>query len=57
MEAIVARRIVNEGTVRKRKGPMLNKTERLLQDFYQPFIRRFAAMLNDKAFLWADVKS
>ena len=57
MKKIVAKKIRNEGKVRKKKGPMLDETERLLQDFYHPFIRRFAAMLNDKAFLWADVKS
>ena len=57
MKTIVAKRIINEGKVRKQKGPMLNKTEWLLQDLYHPFISRFVAMLNDKVFLWADVKS
>ena len=35
-------------------GPMLPDTEKLLQEFYRPFIHRLAAIIGDKRFLWED---
>ncbi|XP_076468967.1 carbohydrate sulfotransferase 15-like [Babylonia areolata] len=37
-----------------KRSPMLPETRQILQEFYQPFIRRFAAILNDRRFLWED---
>ncbi|XP_076455667.1 carbohydrate sulfotransferase 15-like [Babylonia areolata] len=47
----------NKGKLVTKTAPMLPETERVLQEFYQPFIWRFAAMLNDKRFLWTDLTS
>nr|XP_057914454.1 carbohydrate sulfotransferase 15-like [Doryrhamphus excisus] len=35
-------------------GPMLPSTRNLLREFYQPFNRKLAAVLNNTAFLWRD---
>ncbi|KAL8558831.1 hypothetical protein ACOMHN_031760 [Nucella lapillus] len=36
-------------------GSMLDKTKKLLDDFYQPFVDQFADMLGDERFRWKDV--
>ncbi|KAL8612525.1 hypothetical protein ACOMHN_053590 [Nucella lapillus] len=42
----------NRGQHYSRTGPMLNKTRRLLEDFFRPFNRQLANMLNNPEFLW-----
>ena len=36
---------------------MLNETREILRDFYEPYNRRLAALLNDDAYLWKTTKS
>eukprot|EP00058_Branchiostoma_floridae_P020358 XP_002605848.1 hypothetical protein BRAFLDRAFT_90833 [Branchiostoma floridae] len=47
---------LNKKHVRKPKdarvGPMLPKTQRILNEFYRPYNQRLAALLNDRRFLW-----
>ena len=38
-------------------GPMLPETERMLRDFFRPFVARLADLLGDQRFLWKDVTS
>ena len=46
---------VNPGTYNYIKyGRMLNKTKKALDEFYQPFITKFAEILQDDRFLWRD---
>ncbi|XP_076468966.1 carbohydrate sulfotransferase 15-like [Babylonia areolata] len=45
-------KIRNQG--KWKRWPMLPETRQILQEFYQPFIRRFAAILNDRRFMWED---
>lgn len=33
-------------------GPMLPETREFLREFYQPFNRKLASVLENKAFLW-----
>ncbi|KAL8595211.1 hypothetical protein ACOMHN_043364 [Nucella lapillus] len=55
LKNIVWQDIRNQGHLSKSTGPMLPETWRLLEQFYRPFIRRLAAMLGDRKFLWDDV--
>ncbi|PVD32533.1 hypothetical protein C0Q70_07973 [Pomacea canaliculata] len=48
-------KIKNKGTGYKSAGLMLAKTAHILQEFYQPFIRRFARLVGDDSYLWTDV--
>ncbi|XP_035665240.1 carbohydrate sulfotransferase 15-like [Branchiostoma floridae] len=47
---------LNKKHVRKPKdarvGPMLPKTQRMLNEFYRPYNQQLADLLNDKRFLW-----
>lgn len=36
-------------------GSMLPETERILHQFFQPFINRLADLLDDQRFLWNDL--
>ena len=36
-------------------GPMLPETKKILHEFFQPFIKRLAALLGDQKFLWNDL--
>ena len=45
----------NPGTDHYNKyGQMLEKTKKALDEFYQPFITKFAEILQDERFLWRD---
>ena len=54
MQKIEGARIANQA--KYKPGPMLPETEKLLHAFYQPFVRRLAAMLGDRRFLWPEVQ-
>ena len=54
MKRIVQSKVRNEA--RRNIGPMLPETKKLLYAFYQPFVRRLAAMLGDRRFLWPEVQ-
>ena len=36
-------------------GPMKPETVKILDEFYQPFVDKFAEILQDPRFLWKDV--
>ncbi|KAK7102840.1 hypothetical protein V1264_021005 [Littorina saxatilis] len=55
MDAVAAHVVVNSGSDEyHRYGLMLDKTRKVLDDFYQPFIDKFARLLHDRRFLWKD---
>ena len=54
MQEVVQSNVRNQA--RRNIGPMLPETEKLLHAFYQPFVRRLAAMLEDRRFLWPEVQ-
>ena len=43
-----------EHELRKYFGPMVPETVDMLNDFYEPFVDKFAEMLNDERFQWRD---
>ena len=55
MHFVTSHKAINQGKAIGHLGPMLPETERLLRDFYQPFVRRLAAMTGDDKFLWTDL--
>ena len=55
MDKLMHMSAVNPGTYNYIKyGRMLNKTKKALDEFYQPFITKFAEILQDDRFLWRD---
>lgn len=44
----------NQGAMYTKLGPMKPETEAILNDFYAPFVMKFAEILNDERFLWMD---
>ncbi|KAK7102533.1 hypothetical protein V1264_020736 [Littorina saxatilis] len=57
LDGIVSQEIKNQGKLKKKVEPMLENTERLLSEFYQPFITRLSGLLEDNKFLWKDLKA
>ncbi|XP_076448652.1 carbohydrate sulfotransferase 15-like [Babylonia areolata] len=56
MERLLGFQPVNTGAAGYKKyGNMLDKTKKILDDFYQPFIDQLADMLGDERFRWKDV--
>ncbi|XP_070202059.1 carbohydrate sulfotransferase 15-like [Littorina saxatilis] len=56
MDRVMGHEIVNSGASEYEKyGGMLTETKHILDDFYQPFIHKFAELLADDRFLWEDV--
>ncbi|KAK7102836.1 hypothetical protein V1264_021002 [Littorina saxatilis] len=43
-----------EHELKKEFGSMVPETVDLLNDFYEPFVDKFAEMLNDERFMWGD---
>ena len=52
--SILRRGVANTAARRGDSLPMLPETKRLLDDFYRPFNRDLAQMLNDKRFTWVE---
>ncbi|XP_070833621.1 carbohydrate sulfotransferase 15-like [Chaetodon trifascialis] len=53
-EEVMKKRVANSRRMKDRKlGPMLPATRDLLREFYQPFNRKLANLLNNNAFLWS----
>ena len=49
----VKRKIPNTRSKKDRQiGDMLNKTRRLLSQFYSPFNKQLSKLLNDDKYLW-----
>jgi hypothetical protein len=44
-----------EHELRRYFGPMVPETVDMLNEFYDPFIDKLSAQLNDEKFLWRDV--
>lgn len=38
-------------------GPMLSTTKQILEEFYEPFIRRLPSVIGDDRFMWADLNN
>ena len=55
LKSIASLLVRNRGRLKDRVEPMMPETEQLLHDFYQPFVRRLAAMIGDDRFLWKDL--
>nr|KAG5708489.1 hypothetical protein BaRGS_026216 [Batillaria attramentaria] len=56
MAAILEQSRINtkETMLYKEFGPMLPETVDMLNDFYEPFVDKFAEILNDEKFMWRD---
>lgn len=56
MDGLMKFHAVNQGTVEYAKsGSMFNSTKKILDEFYEPFVLKFAEMLKDRRFLWTDI--
>ncbi|KAK7499482.1 hypothetical protein BaRGS_00009134 [Batillaria attramentaria] len=54
MEFVTHREAVNVGDMYDKVGHMLPQTKEILDDFYRPFVHKFAEILSDTRFLWLD---
>jgi hypothetical protein len=55
-DSVMGHSIVNSGAEEYSKlGPMKPETIRILDKFYEPFVRKMAQLLDDDRFLWRDV--
>lgn len=56
MDRLMEMDVLNSGQESYDKyGPMLPETKAVLDDFYRPFVTKFADLLHDQRFLWRDV--
>ncbi|PVD24221.1 hypothetical protein C0Q70_14691 [Pomacea canaliculata] len=55
MERMASRASVNIGKMYQEVGLMLPETIAVLNEFYDPFIHRFAELVQDDRFLWKDI--
>lgn len=55
MAEVIEHDKVNVGSLYDELGPMIPETADILNDFYEPFIDKFAEILNDQRFLWRDI--
>lgn len=53
-QRIMSKEKVFGGKQYERVGPMMEKTEKILTEFYQPFNVELAKLLNDTRYLWAE---
>ncbi|XP_062523258.1 carbohydrate sulfotransferase 15-like isoform X2 [Corticium candelabrum] len=56
MQQILNKTVQNQGDklMKEKTGPMLLETRKLLGEFYAPYNRQLAKLLNDEAYLWND---
>jgi hypothetical protein len=53
-DEVLGHGLVNVGSEYDKVGPMKPETVKILDEFYQPFVNKFAEMLQDERFLWKD---
>ncbi|KAK7102837.1 hypothetical protein V1264_021003 [Littorina saxatilis] len=55
LATVVEHQLSNVGSEYEKLGPMLPETVKILDEFYQPFVHKFAEILRDDRLLWKDV--